>query len=396
MKPASATRRGAKRSISAASAASKSSRPARPRWSTTCVAMPRAAAIARPSASARLLMTALTGIPASRSACMLLPRPEMRTTTKLEHHVGAIAVGFEQREHALVAVKVQRTESDERAAAPQHALHAKGHHHTAVVHHALGHHRLVRRDCGVPRDELLAQSPDRRQVTLEVRLHRALGELEKLVAMGETMLEERDLRIHRELVERENLLLDAFDLMQRQAARARQLEQLAVERRALLRAPGIAQVEQHPPGLELVHHLAGKADGRQVLHRALEVLRADFLGERLPVEEHRRLEEAAARIRVGDEFEHQARRRVEALPHHRRQLGKPRIGHVDRAVDVARRNALLRDAPEQPAAESLLDRGMNAKPHDRDTSEDELATLHRPGPIMASARTQRSKSAALT
>src|SRR5262245_24200940 len=108
--------------------------------------MPRAAASARPAASARLLITAPTGRPASMSADRLLPRPEMRTTTTSEHPLGAIAVRFEQREHALLAVKMQRAERDESAAAAQLALHAKRHHHAAVVHHALGHRRLVRRD----------------------------------------------------------------------------------------------------------------------------------------------------------------------------------------------------------------------------------------------------------
>src|SRR5688572_31618583 len=122
--------------------------------------MPRAAANSSPSASARLLITALTGRPASISARMLLPRPEMRMTSKSEHLGGAVAVVLEQREHALLAVEVQRAEGDERLAAAQLPLHAERHDDAAVVHHALGHHCLVRRDLGMAPDEPLAQPPD--------------------------------------------------------------------------------------------------------------------------------------------------------------------------------------------------------------------------------------------
>src|SRR6185295_14135897 len=80
MKPASTTSRGEKRSICVASARSKESRSANERCSTTAVAMPRAFAKSSPFACVWLLMTAETGSPASTSACMLLPRPEMRTT----------------------------------------------------------------------------------------------------------------------------------------------------------------------------------------------------------------------------------------------------------------------------------------------------------------------------
>src|SRR5688572_1397047 len=129
MKPASATSRGAKRSISAARATSNASRVAKRPCSTTRVATPRAAASRRPAASSRLLMTAETGTPASSSASRLLPRPEIRTTTNSEHPGRAVAVFLEQREHALVAVKVQRAKGDEGVAAAQLALHAEGHHH---------------------------------------------------------------------------------------------------------------------------------------------------------------------------------------------------------------------------------------------------------------------------
>src|ERR1035437_2689715 len=44
------------------------------------VAMPRPAAYSSPAASARLLITAATGKPASTMACILLPRPEIRMT----------------------------------------------------------------------------------------------------------------------------------------------------------------------------------------------------------------------------------------------------------------------------------------------------------------------------
>src|SRR5438045_2194816 len=56
-------------------------RSAKARCSTTAVAMPFAWAYCRPAASPRLLSTALTGRADSTSACMLLPRPEIRTTS---------------------------------------------------------------------------------------------------------------------------------------------------------------------------------------------------------------------------------------------------------------------------------------------------------------------------
>src|SRR5438094_9168465 len=97
------------------------------------------------------------------------------------------------------------------------------------------------------RDEILAQTPDRRQVVDEVRLERTLGESDELFAVREAVLEQRDLRVHRELVEGEYLFLHAFDLRDRQAARARLLQELAVERRAL-GAPALVQIEKHAPG----------------------------------------------------------------------------------------------------------------------------------------------------
>src|SRR5687767_629237 len=270
MKPARATSRGAKRSISAPSAASNASRVACARCSTTRVAMPRSRAIARPWAAASLAITALTGIPASMSACMLLPRPEISTTTKSEHPFGAIAVLGEQREHAFFAVEVQRAQRDECVAAAQMALHAERHHHAAVVDHPLRHHRLVRSDERMARDERLAQLPDRRQVALQVSLQRALRELGELRTVGKAVLEQCHLRVHRKLVEGEDLLFDALDLVVRQPPLARELEELRVERRALLGTPGTAQVEEHAPGLQLVHDFARQADRRKLLERALE------------------------------------------------------------------------------------------------------------------------------
>ena len=82
MKPASTTRSGRWRSISAASAASNSSREACSAWATTAVGMPWARAVSSPLASALLLITAAMrqGSFAASMACMLLPRPEMRMT----------------------------------------------------------------------------------------------------------------------------------------------------------------------------------------------------------------------------------------------------------------------------------------------------------------------------
>src|SRR6185295_12337113 len=118
MKPASATRRGLKTSISLASALSNASREANLRCSTTRVAMPCARANSNPCAPATLLITAETGNPASTSARRLLPRPEMSTTTDIsEHPPRAPAVVLEQRQHALVAVEMQRAERHEGAAA---------------------------------------------------------------------------------------------------------------------------------------------------------------------------------------------------------------------------------------------------------------------------------------
>ena len=176
---------------------------------------------------------------------------------------------------------------------------------------------------------------------------------------------------------------------------ARQLEELRVERRPVLGARGIAQVEEHAPGLELVHHFARQADRREMLERALEVLAPDLFLERLAVEEHRRLEEALARVRVGHELEHQAARGVEAPAHRGRQLGEARVGDVDRAVDVARPRLGVRHAPQEPAAKALLGRPPRRRRGGKAGGKED-APLHRPGPSIASARTQRSKSSALT
>src|SRR5689334_8629 len=83
MKPASASSRGACRSIAAASASSNASREEKERCSTTVVGIPRERANSSPAASARLLITAATGSPASTSERMLLPRPDMRMASKL-------------------------------------------------------------------------------------------------------------------------------------------------------------------------------------------------------------------------------------------------------------------------------------------------------------------------
>src|SRR5205807_9636509 len=179
MNPARTINRGATRSISPASAASNASRPEKRRCSTTRIATPRAAAVSRPSAPGSLLMTVVIGSPASSRACMLLPRPEMSTATDMNRSVDprrSVAVFLEQREHALVAIQVQRAERDEGCAAPQFPLHAEGHHDAAIVDYALRHHRLMRGDLGVAGHEFLAQLPDRCQITRQVSLQRALGE----------------------------------------------------------------------------------------------------------------------------------------------------------------------------------------------------------------------------
>src|SRR6266853_1485677 len=82
MKPASATRSGEWRSISASSAASNAPREENSRSSTTFAGMPDCPANFSPAASGRLLITAATfaGRPARTIASMLLPRPEIRMT----------------------------------------------------------------------------------------------------------------------------------------------------------------------------------------------------------------------------------------------------------------------------------------------------------------------------
>ena len=162
----------------------------------------------------------------------------------------------------------------------------------------------------------------------------------------------------------------------------------------MLSAHGIAQVQEHAPGLELVDHVARQADRCEDLERALEILRADLLLERLAIEEHGGFEETLPRVRVGHELEHQALRRIEPLAHHGRKLGEPRVGDVDRAVDVARCDTFLFDAPEQSTLEAA---GMGARrEHGEQQRRQEGPAFHRLGPIIASARTQRSKSCALT
>src|SRR6185312_5754905 len=151
MKPASTTRSGACRSISAASVASNASRVANAAWSTTAVATPRSAASARPRASPRLLITA-TMVPASApcdsasaSAVKFEPRPEISTTMRAiamtrggrlrddgrggagrAHHDapdrrGALAMRRERRERR---VGVALGDDDRHAdAAVEHAVH---------------------------------------------------------------------------------------------------------------------------------------------------------------------------------------------------------------------------------------------------------------------------------
>src|SRR5689334_9662413 len=69
--------------------------------------MPRFSASCRPPAPATLLITAATGMPASRIACRLLPRPEMRTTTAMSarrHRPGVDLVRHLARPHGLLAI----------------------------------------------------------------------------------------------------------------------------------------------------------------------------------------------------------------------------------------------------------------------------------------------------
>src|SRR2546422_774195 len=83
---------------------------------------------------------------------------------------------------------------------------------------------------------------------------------------------QRALRLHRELIEGEDLFLNLLDLQKRNAAGARECEQLDIERRTVLPG-GAAQVEEHAPRLEPVDEFGRQPDRLQVLHRALEVLR---------------------------------------------------------------------------------------------------------------------------
>ena len=83
---------------------------------------------------------------------------------------------------------MQRAKRHERVVAPQLALHAEGHHDVAIVDDSLGERRLVARDRGVARRELLAQAPDALQIAGEIGFQRALGELVQLVAVREAAL----------------------------------------------------------------------------------------------------------------------------------------------------------------------------------------------------------------
>src|SRR5712692_9638267 len=398
MNPARTINRGATQSISSASAASNASRLKKRRCSTTRVATPRAVAVSRPLASASLLMTVVIGNPASSNACMLLPRPEMSTAKDMNRSVDprrSVAVFLEQREHALVAIQVQRAERDEGCTAPQFPLHAEGHHDAAIVDYTLRHYRLVGGDLGVPGHEFLAQLPDRCQITRQVSLQRAVGEHDQLIAVRQAVFQERDLRLHRELIEGEDLLLNLLDLQKRNAAGARELEQLDVERRTVLPG-GAAQVEEHAPWLEPVHELARQPDRLQVLHRALEVLRPDLLFQRLVIEEQRRFQEALLAVRIGHEFQHQAFRAAERPAHGSRQLGESRIRYMDGAEHMARRDVFLRHAPEQAAREAFIGRRPGGNGRKQKARKKKTASIHDPGPIIASGRTQRSKSSALT
>src|SRR5882672_6315742 len=398
MNPASTINRGATRSISPASAASNSSRLEKRRCSTRRVATPRAAAVSRPLASASLLMTVVIGSAASSNACRLLPRPEMSTATDMNRSVDprrSVAVFLEQREHALASIQVQRAERDEGRTAPQFPLHAEGHHDAAIMDHALRHHRLVRGDLGMAGHKFLAQLPDRRQIARQVSVQRAFGEHDQLIAVGQAVFQERDLRLHRELIEGEDLLLNLLDLQKWNAASASELEQLDVERRPVLPG-GAAQVEEHAPWLEPVDELARQPDRLQMLHRALEVLRPDLLFQRLVIEEQRRFQEALLAVCIGHEFQHQAFRAVERSAHNGRQFGESRVRYMDGAKHMTGRDTLLRHAPEQAAREALIRRRPGGNGRKQKARKKKSASIHDPGPIIASGRTQRSKSSALT
>src|SRR5690349_13180252 len=157
MKPASATRRGACRSIAAARASSNASRVAKPRCSSTAVAMPRARANSRPAASPRLLITADTGSPASTSERMLLPRPEMRTTSKLDG-----VPDHRRRLHPAVEVRAAHVTERERRFAKRGALAMR-------LLRDLGRAVVadVRRERGHEHERALEQRRDARRVRLD-------------------------------------------------------------------------------------------------------------------------------------------------------------------------------------------------------------------------------------
>src|SRR5436190_15854938 len=230
MNPAIATSFGAKASISAASAASNASRVACLRCGTTRAGTPRCSAKRRPPAPASLLITAATGTPAFSTASRLLPRPEMRTTTDIaprmvtagsENAGDAIAVLLEQGENALGAVEMERADGDERAPLAQLPLHPKSHHDAAVENDPLGEARVMIRELRVAHRKPRVDLPDRRQVPGKIGSQHLLGARLQVSPTCERVLEQRHLRRHRELVEDEHLLLDAFHLEERHASLAR-------------------------------------------------------------------------------------------------------------------------------------------------------------------------------
>jgi hypothetical protein len=168
----------------------------------------------------------------------------------------------------------------------------------------------------------------------------------------ERVLEQSNLRRHRELVKDEHLLLDTFHREERHAPLACECVQLRIRRQAVAR-PGPAKVQEHAPGLQPVDEFLTEPGRLQCSVRAREIILADLLRERLPIDECRSLKKAHSLVAIGDVFDDERVGRGKRLAHLRRQLGEARVRNMHRSVYVARRDACFRNPPQHAFRESL-------------------------------------------
>lgn len=221
------------------------------------------------------------------------------------------------------------------------------HQRGAVVDQVAQQRGEVRAHRGVVARGVERERPQARQVAIDECPHRRLVVGRERSLARERPANERDLAVDRDRVERGDLLLGHLEAFDRHAAAARGVDDHRVERRMRLAGNRLREQQHHRPRFQ--------PRERCVVRRARAERRADR-GDRVRVEmvgEPPRVVVARAgdkpgKVALGQhQFRRQPARLRERVLHRRAEARDPRVGGVQRSVEVRRRRPGALDPVER-------------------------------------------------